>query len=65
MTGTPIISEIVGGSMKEGDTGISKEIYTSQIAGGVRVVDGEDAGFQYGVESIIRACNIYPKVRGI
>jgi hypothetical protein len=42
----PVICEILSKGRYEFDAGISREVYTSQVSGGVGVVDSEDAGVE-------------------
>jgi hypothetical protein len=34
----------VGGRAEEGDTRILGQVRTGEVAGGIRIIDGEDAG---------------------
>ena len=46
VTGTPIVGEVMSGGNYELDAGILGKVITGEIAGGVGVVDGRDAGIE-------------------
>ncbi len=43
---SPIVGEVVGGRTVEGDAGELGKVSASQVAGGVGVIDGKNAGIK-------------------